>query len=89
MISEPLELEGTEPCEAVDTEQDGQAAMNRFLNQAHIGDNLGLAGGVAAHALQKGWDSIVGAWVSSPQLGGGRGGGDRGAHLGGPGAPGR
>lgn len=60
--------------DTLDNEQAAQAAMNRLLRAAHIGDNLALAGGVAAHALQKGWDSIVAAWVSSPQLGGARGG---------------
>lgn len=60
--------------DALETEQDAQAVMDRLLTRAYVGDNLTLAGGLAAHALQEGWDSILATWVSSPQLGGGRGG---------------
>lgn len=58
----------------LETEKDARAAMDRLLHRAYVGDNLVLAGGVAAYGLQKGWESVVGPWVNSRQLGGARGG---------------
>ncbi len=56
------------------TNEAATATMDRLLRHADQGDNLALAGGLAAEAMRRGWDDVLGAWVGSPALGGVRGG---------------
>lgn len=43
----------------------------RWLGQA---DNLYVPGGIAQVAMERGWESVLGAWVGSQSLGAQRGG---------------
>ncbi|MFL4475550.1 hypothetical protein ACIPVK_16255 [Paeniglutamicibacter sp. MACA_103] len=56
------------------TEQEAAKAFDQLLRKAHQGDNVEIAGGIAAKAMQEGWEGILGAWVSNPSLGRKKGG---------------
>ena len=56
------------------TEQEASTAFNQLLGKAHLGDNVEIAGGIAAKAMREGWEGILGAWVSNPSLGQKKGG---------------
>lgn len=56
------------------TEQEAAKAFNQLLGKAHMGDNVEIAGGIAAKAMQEGWEGILGVWVTNPSLGQKKGG---------------